>query len=152
VDDVGVYENPLGPHRTDTNVLSKPETDYLKTQHLARVASVSPKGQPEVSPVGFEWDGKHFYIGTHDPAFFPMTQRYKNISRGNARVSLVVDDLVSVDPWKVRGIKVLGTAEVVEHNGIFGKGKYIRIIPRVSVSWGIEPPKKGEWTSRKLHK
>jgi pyridoxamine 5'-phosphate oxidase family protein len=133
-------------------VLSKLETEYLKTQRLARIASVSPKGQPEVSPVGFEWDGKNFYIGTHDPSFFPMTQRYKNIDRGNTRVSLVVDDLESVDPWKVRGVKVLGTAEVVEHQGMFGKGKYIRVTPRVSVSWGIEPAKKGQWTtSRKLH-
>jgi pyridoxamine 5'-phosphate oxidase family protein len=134
------------------DLLSQPETDYLKAQRIARLASVSPKGQPEVSPVGFEWDGKYFYVGTHDPSFFPMTQRYKNITRGNARVSLVVDDLVSVEPWTVRGIKVLGKAEVVEHTGIFGKGKYLRITPRVSVSWGIEPAKKGQWTSKKLHK
>ena len=133
-------------------MLSKPETDYLKTQRLARVASVSPKGQPEVSPVGFEWDGTHFFVGTHDPAFFPMTQRVKNITRGNARVSLVVDDQVSVDPWVVRGIKVLGKAEIVEHKGIFGQGKYLRITPRVSVSWGLEPLEKGQWTSRKVHK
>ena len=102
--------------------------------------------------MGFEWDGKHFYVGTHDPSFFPMTQRYKNINRGKPRVSLVVDDLVSVDPWTVRGLKVLGTAEVVEHEGMFGKGKYFRITPKVSVSWGIEPAKEGEWTSRKLHR
>jgi len=133
-------------------LLSKAEADYLKTQHLARIATVSPKGQPEVSPVGFEWDGKYFYVGTHDPAFFPMTQRLKNISRGNNRVSLVVDDQVSVVPWVVRGIKVLGKAEIVEHKGIFGPGKYLRISPRVSVSWGIEPQKKGEWSSsRKVH-
>ena len=133
-------------------MLSKPEVEYLKTQHLARIASVSPKGQPEVSPVGFEWDGKYFYVGTHDPAFFPMTQRVKNVSRGNARVSLVIDDQVSVDPWVVRGIKVLGKAEVVEHKGMFGPGKYLRISPRVSVSWGIEPQKEGRWSSsRKVH-
>jgi pyridoxamine 5'-phosphate oxidase family protein len=133
------------------NVLSNLENEYLKTQRLARLASVSPKGQPEVSPVGFEWDGKHFYVGTHDQSFFPMTQRYKNISRGNSRVSLVVDDLVSLDPWKVRGLKVLGKAEVVDHQGIFGKGKYLRITPKVSVSWGIEPAKEGQWTSKKVH-
>jgi pyridoxamine 5'-phosphate oxidase family protein len=132
-------------------LLSKLETDYLKTQRLARLASVSPKGQPEVSPVGFEWDGKYFYVGTHDPKFFPMTQRVKNVSRGNARVSLVVDDLVSVDPWTVRGLKVIGKAEIVEHKGIFGPGKYLRITPRVSVSWGIEEKKEGQWTSRKTH-
>jgi pyridoxamine 5'-phosphate oxidase family protein len=133
-------------------MLSKAETDYLKTQRLARVASVSPKGQPEVSPVGFEWDGEYLWVGTHDPSFFPLTQRYKNITRGNARVSLVVDDQVSVVPWKVRGIKFLGKAEIREHKGIFGPGKYLRIAPRVSVSWGIEPAKKGQWTSRKTHK
>jgi pyridoxamine 5'-phosphate oxidase family protein len=134
-------------------LLSKPEADYLKTQRLARIATVSPKGQPEVSPVGIEWDGKYFYVGTHDPAFFPKTQRIKNISRGNKRVSLVIDDQVSVVPWVVRGIKVLGEAEIVEHKGIFGPGKYLRISPRVSVSWGIEPEKKGQGlSSRKVHR
>ncbi|MGA2664526.1 MAG: PPOX class F420-dependent oxidoreductase [Nitrososphaerales archaeon] len=132
-------------------MLSGPEIEYLKAQRLARLASVSPKGQPEVSPVGFEWDGKYLYVGTHSQGFFPMTQRVKNITRGNARVSLVVDDLVSVDPWKVRGIKFLGTAEIVEREGRFGKGKYIRITPRVSVSWGIEPEEQGKWNSKKVH-
>jgi pyridoxamine 5'-phosphate oxidase family protein len=129
-------------------MLSKAETDYLRTQHIARLASVSPKGQPEVSPVGFEWDGKYFYVGTHDASFFPKTQRVKNVKRGNARVSLVVDDLVSVQPWKVRGIKFLGEAEIVDHKGIFGPGKYLRIKPRVSVSWGVE---EGAMASRKIH-
>ena len=102
--------------------------------------------------MGFEWDGKYFFVGTHDPAFFPKTQRVKNISRGSILVSLVVDDQVSVDPWVVRGIKVLGKAEIVEHAGIFGPGRYLRISPRVSVSWGIEPQKPGEWSSsRKVH-
>jgi len=127
-------------------LLSQAEVDYLKTQRLARVASASKKGVPEVSPVGFEFDGKYFWVGSHSQEIFPNTRRYKNITSGNARVSIVVDDLVSVDPWKPRGIKVSGTAEVMEHNGIFGKGKYIRIAPKVSISWGIEPPKKGEWS------
>ena len=132
-------------------MLSNAETEYLKTQHIARIATVSPGGQPEVSPVGFEWDGKYLYVGTHSPSLFPLTQRVKNITRGNERVSLVVDDLVSVDPWKVRGIKFLGKAEIVERTGIFGLGKYVRITPRVSVSWGIEPTSKDQWNSRKVH-
>jgi len=113
------------------------------------MASVSQKGIPEVSPVGFEFDGKYFWVGSHDPEVFPTTMRYKNIANGNAHVSLVIDDLASVDPWRPRGIKVSGTAEVAEHDGIFGKGRYFRIIPRSSVSWGIEPPSKGRWTSSK---
>ena len=102
-----------------------------------------------MSPVGFEYDGKFFWIGSHDQSIFFRTQRYRNIKAGNNRVSLVVDDLKSVDPWRPRGLKVSGTAEMSDHDGIFGKGKYLRITPRVSVSWGIEKPKKGQWTSKK---
>jgi len=130
-------------------LLSRAEADYLKTQRLARIASASPKGVPEVSPVGFEFDGRYFWVGSHSQDIFSKTRRYKNITKGNAQVSIVVDDLESVDPWKPRGIKVNGIAEIMEHNGMFGNGKYIRITPRVSVSWGIEPAKRGQWSTIK---
>ena len=132
-------------------MLSASEVEYLKKQRLARIATASPQGEPEVSPVGFEYDGKYFYVGSHDQSIFFKTRRYKNITNGNARVSLVIDDLQSVDPWRPRGIKVRGTAEVVEHEGIFGKGSYLRISPQVTISWGIEPAKEGRWYSRKKH-
>ena len=130
-------------------MLSEAEVNYLKTQRLARIATASPKGIPEVSPVGFEFDGKYFWVGSHSQEIFPRTRRYRNITKGNTRVSIVIDDMASVDPWRPRGIKVSGKAEVMEHTGIFGKGKYIRISPIVSVSWGIEPPKGGNWSSVK---
>ncbi len=130
-------------------MFSKAETDYLKTQRLARIATASPKGIPEVSPVGFEFDGKYFWIGSHSQDIFPRTRRYRNITAGNSRVSIVIDDLASVTPWRPRGIKVSGTAEEMEHNGIFGNGRYFRVTPRVTVSWGIEPPTEGRWTSTK---
>jgi pyridoxamine 5'-phosphate oxidase family protein len=130
-------------------LFSKAETDYLKTQRLARVATASSKGVPEVSPVGFEFDGKYFWIGSHSQDIFPRTMRYRNITGGNKRVSLVIDDMASVSPWRPRGIKLTGVAEVMEHEGIFGKGKYFRITPGRTVSWGIEPPAEGRWTSSK---
>ena len=130
-------------------MLSAPEVEYLKSQRLARIATASPKGEPEVSPVGFEYDGKYFYVGSHDQSIFFKTRRYKNIKNGNTRVSLVIDDLQSVDPWRPRGIKVRGTAEVVEHDGMFGKGSYLRISPKVTTSWGIEPAKEGQWYSKR---
>jgi len=123
--------------------------NYLKTQRLARIATASPKGIPEVSPVGFEFDGKYFWVGSHSKDIFPTTRRYRNIINGNARVSIVIDDMASVDPWRPRGIKVSGKAEVMEHKGIFGDGRYIRISPLVSVSWGIEPQMGERWTSVK---
>jgi len=128
---------------------SSEELDFLKTQRLARIATASKRGVPEVSPVGFEFDGRFFWVGSHDQAIFFKTQRYRNIAAGNTRVSLVIDDLLSVSPWRPRGLKVSGDAQVTEHDGIFGKGKYFRITPRVSISWGIEKSKKGEWSSKK---
>jgi len=130
-------------------VFSKAETDYLRTQRLARIATASEKGVPEVSPVGFEFDGKYFWIGSHSQDIFTRTRRYKNITNGHRRVSIVIDDLVSTDPWRPRGVKVSGSAEIADHDGIFGKGKYIRVTPRVTVTWGIEPPKEGRWTTLK---
>lgn len=130
-------------------MFSEAETDYLKTQRLARIATASAKGVPEVSPVGFEFDGKHFWIGSHGQDVFLGSRRYKNITSGNRRVSIVIDDLVSVTPWRPRGIKVSGIAEVMEHDGIFGHGKYFRVTPMVTVSWGLEPPAEGRWTSTK---
>lgn len=108
-----------------------------------------PKGTPEVSPVGFEFDGMYFWMGSHNQEIFPKTRRYRNITSGNARVSIVIDDMASVNPWRPRGIKVSGKAEVMKHNGIFGEGRYFRIKPAVSVSWGIEPAKGDSWSSIK---
>jgi pyridoxamine 5'-phosphate oxidase family protein len=128
-------------------LFSESEVNYLKTQRLVRMATASPKGTPEVSPVGFEFDGKYFWIGSHSQDIFHGTRRYRNITSGNKRVSLVIDDLASVNPWRPRGIKVSGIAELTEHDGIFGPGKYFRVTPRVTVSWGIEPQIEGRWKS-----
>jgi pyridoxamine 5'-phosphate oxidase family protein len=130
-------------------MFSKAESDYLKTQRLARIATASPRGVPEVSPVGFEFDGRYFWVGSHSQDIFPRTLRYRNITGGNRRVSMVIDDMASLSPWRPRGVKVSGVAEVMEHEGIFGKGKYFRITPERTVSWGIEPPAEGRWTSSK---
>ncbi len=89
-------------------------------------------------PVAFEFDGKHFYVGSYNQDVFHRTRKYKNVKDGNKWVALAVDDLESVDPWRPRGIKVYGAAEVVDHNGMFGPGKYLRITPSTSWSWGIK--------------
>jgi pyridoxamine 5'-phosphate oxidase family protein len=62
--------------------------------------------------------------------------------------------LESIDPWRPRGIKVYGTAEVVEHKGMFGPGKYLRITPTVSWSWGIKglKTKEGSFRAKTVHR
>jgi len=91
------------------------EIDYIKSQPLARIGTVSDDSQPDVSPVGFEFDGEYFYIGGMNNQ---ATRKYKNVANGNTKVALSVDDLKSVDPWSPRGIRVFGTAEIVER-GLF---------------------------------
>lgn len=121
----------------DIHMFNKEELGYLKSQFLARVATASRNGRPNVAPVGFEFDGKYFYIGSIKQDILRSTPRYLNIKSGNRRVALVIDDLVSVDPWKPRGIRVNGVGEIVDHVGEFGKGEYIRIKPTLSWSWGL---------------
>ena len=112
------------------------EIQYLKLQRLARIATASPQGKPDVSPVAFEFDGTHLFVGSHSEEVFFRTKKYKNIRDGNNQIAIVIDDLESVQPWKPRGIKVNGTAEIVEHDGMFGPGKYLQITP--TVSWSGE--------------
>ena len=115
-------------------MFSEEELAYLKSQPLARLATVSPDGQPTVDAVGFRFDGKQFIIGGHQLA---ASRKYKNIAAGNPKVSLSIDDLASVQPWTPRGIRIHGTAEIVDREGQFGPGTYLMITPKVSWSWGI---------------
>ena len=115
-------------------MFTEKEIAYLKSQLLARLATVSENGQPDVTPVGFEFDGEYFYIGGMNNR---ATRKYKNVAEGNAQVALVIDDLKTVDPWAPRGIRVYGTAEIVEHQGYAGRGSYLRIKPTTSWSWAI---------------
>ena len=82
------------------------------------IATATRQGKPDVSPVAFEFDGTHFFIGSHSQDIFHSTKKYKNVRDGNKEVALVIDDLESVQPWKPRGMKINGTAEIVEHNGL----------------------------------
>ena len=111
------------------------ELIYLKSQPLARIATVGPDGQPDVVPVGFEYDGTHFYVGGMDPG---KTRKVLNVRAGHTQVALVIDDLVSTDPWSPRFLRVYGTAEVVERTGMFGAGVYLRITPTTSWSWHLD--------------
>ena len=111
------------------------EVAYLRSQPLARLATVAPDGQPDVVPVGFEFDGTHLYVGGLDPA---RTRKFRNVRAGNTKVALVVDDLVSVRPWNPRSLRIYGTAELVERRGRFGPGPYLRITPTVSWSANLD--------------
>ena len=105
------------------------ELDYLASQPLMRFASASTSGRPDVAPVVFEIDGDDVLTAGFD---ITHTVRYKNI-QSNPRVSVVVDDLASVNPWSPRGIKIIGTAVIEEFDG----SPRFRISPEVIISWAL---------------
>ena len=105
-------------------MFSDNEAAYLKSQTLGRIATANVDSQPDVAPVGFDFDGTYFYVGGHN---LERTLKYRNVL-ANRNVAFVIDDLVSMDPWTVRGIKVHGVAEIVTRDGYVGPGTYIRII------------------------
>lgn len=110
---------------------------YLKTQRLARIATVSKQNQPNVSPVAFEFDDTFFWIGSHSQDIFFRSYKYLNVKKGNPLVCIVIDDLESITPWKPRGVQINGVAEVTEHKGMFGDGLNLKITPKSVHSWGL---------------
>jgi pyridoxamine 5'-phosphate oxidase family protein len=125
--------------RKETTVqLSENERTFLTTQPLGRLATLAPQGAPQVRPVGFTLNEA---LGTIDiiGRNLAASQKFRNIRR-DGRVSLVVDDLESTDPWKPRGIEIRGTAEALEESDATGggTGALIRIHPERVLSWGID--------------
>ncbi|MEV4354225.1 PPOX class F420-dependent oxidoreductase [Nonomuraea sp. NPDC049625] len=118
------------------------ELDYLSSQHLGRLASVSPDGQVQNNPVGFFVDAGTgtITIGGHAMG---VSKKFRNVGKGST-VALVVDDLASVDPWVVRGIEIRGTAEAlsdVDPPVPYFSREIIRITPRKITSWGLDGPR-----------
>lgn len=113
------------------------EVAYLQSQMLARVATLSADGQPDVVPVGFEFDGTFFWIGGSG-ATVADTRKFRNVQAGNHKVALVIDDMVSFDPFIARGVRIYGHAEQpFERVGMVGPGIYLRITPTISWSWNL---------------
>ncbi|MBT2234879.1 PPOX class F420-dependent oxidoreductase [Nonomuraea sp. NEAU-A123] len=117
------------------------ELDYLATQQLGRLATISPEGQVQNSPVGFFVDAEAgaITIGGHN---LGKSKKYRNIAAGST-VAFVVDELASTDPWVVRGIEIRGTAQALADQQPPFPGfsaELIRITPNKIISWGLGGP------------
>lgn len=108
---------------------TKAEVEYLQSQWLMRFATASPTGKPDVAPVIFELEGDDIVTAGFD---IIRTVRYRNIQR-NPQVTLVIDDLATIDPWSPRGVKIIGTASIETDDGT----PRFRIVPKVIISWAI---------------
>jgi pyridoxamine 5'-phosphate oxidase family protein len=136
---------PSEPTRNSVGMaFTDEELDYLRSQPLARLATVAPDGQPDVTPVALEVEGTTLWVCGAGEAVL-RTRKIRNITAGHRQVALVVDDLPSVEPFIARGIRIYGTAEdPIDRVGMVGLGHCVRVTPRVSWSWNLEGAPAGD--------
>jgi pyridoxamine 5'-phosphate oxidase family protein len=119
------------------------EIEFMKAADLARLATIQPDGTLQNNPVGFIYNED---LGTVDIYGYRMSKsrKFRNVASNNT-VALVIDDIVSRDPWRVRCLEIRGTAELAE-SGEKRTGPIddtidtaiIRITPRRIISFGID--------------
>jgi len=116
------------------------EIAYLQSQRMARIATVGSNGQPHVVPVAFRYNPETDTIDIGGHNGFAKRKKWRDVMN-NPKVAVVIDDIVSVNPWKVRGIEIRGEAELLMTGGQSVVPSFdpemFRIKPNRVISWGI---------------
>ena len=120
--------------------LTAAQIAYLRSQLLGRIATAGADHRPHVVPTSFHYNDE---LGTIDVGGMHVatTKKFRDV-KANGWAAIVVDDLVSTDPWTPRMLEIAGPAEAIEHGGAsLGHGygdAFIRIHPQKVNSYGIE--------------
>jgi pyridoxamine 5'-phosphate oxidase family protein len=121
--------------------LTPAQIDYLADQRLGRIATAGADHKPHVVPTTYRYNPE---LGTIDVGGYhaATTKKYRDV-QVNPYAALVVDDLVSVDPWAARMLEIRGRAEAIATGGaeLLGGGfaeAFIRIHPEKINSVGID--------------
>jgi pyridoxamine 5'-phosphate oxidase family protein len=120
--------------------LTDPQISYLASQRLGRLATAGADHKPHVVPTSFRYNRE---LGTVDVGGHHMatTKKYRDV-QANAWAAIVVDDLVSINPWTPRMLEIRGRAEAIPTGGsTLGPGfaeAFIRIYPEKVNSFGLE--------------
>jgi len=91
-------------------VLTTAEREYLASCRRGCLATIGPDGGPDVVPVSYRLNAD----GTIDIGGLRLgaTRKFRNLD-ANPNVAFVVDDLASVQPWRVRCVEIRGRAEAL---------------------------------------
>jgi pyridoxamine 5'-phosphate oxidase family protein len=120
------------------------EQAYIESQPLGRLATVDANGAAQNNPVGVFVDQETGDLVIGGGAM-GASRKFRNV-RANPEVALVIDDLVSTDPWTVRGLEIRGLAVAlsdVDPPVPFMSREVIRIAPNWIVTWGLDPDAPG---------
>ena len=121
-------------------MLTAAQIDYLAGQRLGRLATAGADHRPHVTPTSFRYNAD---LGTVDCGGHRVaaTKKYRDV-QANAWAAIVIDDLVSTDPWTPRMLEIRGRAEAIPTGGTtLGPGfgdAFIRIYPEKINSFGID--------------
>jgi pyridoxamine 5'-phosphate oxidase family protein len=122
------------------------ELSYLRERPRGALVTVAPDGAPQAKPVGFRYNDA---LGTIDIAGFRMASsaKYHNI-QGNSAVVFMVEDAIGEGPEGMRFLEVRGTAEtaVAEPADPQLSPEIIRVHPRRTVGWNVDPHRQGRYT------
>ena len=133
------------------SVFTNNELDYLQKQLLGRLATVDPKGNPHVVPVGFRYNSEAdtIDIGGHNVA---QTKKWRDAGN-HPGVAFLVDDVLP--PWQPRSIEILANAELLESGGeAFARGfdpQIIRLHPIKIIAWGIDAQRQSRTVMDRLY-
>ncbi|MFD2466393.1 PPOX class F420-dependent oxidoreductase [Amycolatopsis silviterrae] len=122
-------------------MFTEAELSYLADQTLGRVATQHPDGTLQVSPVAFTWNAE---TQTIDVSGYNLakSRKYRNVE-ANGHVAIVIDDVPSTTPMRVRCLEIRGRGEAVPDafasDGHLD-GAVIRVYPRRIISFGIDDP------------
>lgn len=117
------------------SVFTQAELEYLQSQQMGRLATVSRRGEPQVKAVGFRYNAE---LDTIDIGGLGMetSQKFRNVTT-NSSVSFLIDDVL---PESSPGfIEIRGDAQALAEGGKSLNPALspaiIRIIPRRIIAW-----------------
>ena len=108
------------------SVIPEDYKDLLKSSALAHIATIGPKGEPQSTPVWFDWDGEHI--------LFSQTknrQKYRNVQR-EPRIALSI-----VDPSNpYRYLEVRGKVASIDEDA---NNKFINSMAKKYINQDVYP-------------
>ena len=124
------------------SVFTEAELRYMAGgRQLGRIGTVGADGTPHVVPVAFIYNAARdaIEVAGHE---LERSKKFRDVTR-TGRAAIVIDDLVSTDPWLPRGIEVRGRGEAIAL-----PTPLIRIYPERIISWGLETRRRARTVAR----
>ena len=117
------------------SIIPEHSLDLLQSTALAYMATIGPKGEPQVSAVWFTWDGTHLLF-----ALNKGRQKYRNLVR-EPRVAIAIAD--PANPY--RALEIRGTVVRMDEDPNF---RFINAASQKYTNRDATPEERGEAQER----